>query len=304
MSYRGIDISNNNGCTNLAKVKQSGIQIVYMKASEGLHFQDGYLQSNYKNAKANGLKVGFYHFLHIDSDPISQAKHFLNCIKGLKNDCIHACDVEITNGKLPAEVSNAVKLFCDYVQKETKQKVVVYTYSSFCQESLLSYLNVYSLWVANYSGTNNPAIGNWKSYVGYQYSQNGNISGVNGNCDLDFFNNGIFVQGIVKKVVTKATNVVKKVIAKVNPKKPIMQLRTDIILKESTIPDENVKQLQKALNLILKPTTENKIMENGLFSKEFGDIVVKYQSSRKLVADKIVGSKTLTQINKDLAKLK
>ena len=44
-------------------MKNAGIQIVYIKASEGTTFKDPYLESNYKNAKANGLKVGFYHYL-------------------------------------------------------------------------------------------------------------------------------------------------------------------------------------------------------------------------------------------------
>ena len=61
--YQGIDVSNWQGYINYNKVKESGIDIVYIKASQGSNIKDAYFDINYENAKANGLKVGFYHFL-------------------------------------------------------------------------------------------------------------------------------------------------------------------------------------------------------------------------------------------------
>ncbi len=37
--------------------------MVYIKASQGDNIKDPYFDVNYENAKANGLKVGFYHYL-------------------------------------------------------------------------------------------------------------------------------------------------------------------------------------------------------------------------------------------------
>ena len=37
--------------------------MVYIKASQGNNIKDPYFDVNYENAKSNGLKVGFYHFL-------------------------------------------------------------------------------------------------------------------------------------------------------------------------------------------------------------------------------------------------
>ena len=61
--YDGIDVSDWQGYINYSEVKNSGIQIVYIKASQGTSIKDPYFDINYENAKANGLKVGFYHFL-------------------------------------------------------------------------------------------------------------------------------------------------------------------------------------------------------------------------------------------------
>ena len=46
-NFRGIDVSNWQGDIDFAKVKQSGIEIVYMKASEGINFVDKKLNQNY-----------------------------------------------------------------------------------------------------------------------------------------------------------------------------------------------------------------------------------------------------------------
>ena len=61
--YEGIDVSNWQGYIDYAQVKNSGIQVVYIKASQGTNLKDAYFDINYENAKQNGLKVGFYHFL-------------------------------------------------------------------------------------------------------------------------------------------------------------------------------------------------------------------------------------------------
>lgn len=36
---------------------------MYIKASQGTTRKDPYFETNYQNAKANGLKVGLYHYV-------------------------------------------------------------------------------------------------------------------------------------------------------------------------------------------------------------------------------------------------
>ena len=79
--YQGIDVSSWQGSINYAEVKNSGIDIVYIKASEGKSLTDSYFKTNYNNAKANGLKVGFYHFIRATTteDAIAEARIFCKC---------------------------------------------------------------------------------------------------------------------------------------------------------------------------------------------------------------------------------
>ncbi len=62
-NYKGVDVSHWSGNIDYKSVSDSGIDIVYIKASEGKSYVDPMLNTNYKNAKAQGLLIGFYHFL-------------------------------------------------------------------------------------------------------------------------------------------------------------------------------------------------------------------------------------------------
>lgn len=45
-------------------LKSSGIEIVYIKSSQGSNIKDPYFDINYENAKANGLKSRILSFLN------------------------------------------------------------------------------------------------------------------------------------------------------------------------------------------------------------------------------------------------
>lgn len=99
-NYAGIDVSNWQGYIDYEQVKKSGIEVVYMKASQGTTFKDPYFETNYTNAKANGLKVGFYHFLTATTveQANEEARFFASVIVGKDPDCKLAMDYEQFNG--------------------------------------------------------------------------------------------------------------------------------------------------------------------------------------------------------------
>ena len=70
-----------------------------------------------------------------------------------------------------------------------------YLIHQFAQTSLDNRLGVYPLWIAEYGVSrpaNNPI---WSQWVGFQYSSTGQVPGVSGNCDLNEFDEGIFLNG-------------------------------------------------------------------------------------------------------------
>ena len=187
--FKGIDISHYNGDINFTKVKDAGIQVVYIKATEGTTYIDNYLGTHYNGAKNAGLKTGFYHFLVGTSSPETQARNFYNNIKDKQSDLKPVLDVE----KGGFDVMNYTLRFIAEFKKLSNMDVSIYTYSDFIR-NLDSRLANYSLWEANYykSTASIPANNVWNSRVGHQYTDKGIVDGIYGNVDLNEFTQDIF----------------------------------------------------------------------------------------------------------------
>lgn len=188
--YKGIDISHYNGDVNFTKVKATGIQCVYMKATEGTTYVDNYLGTYYNGAKSAGLKTGFYHFLVGTSSPETQAQNFYNNIKDKQSDLKPVLDVETDE----FDVMDYTLRFINEFKKLSNMDICIYTYSGFISK-LDSRLAKYTLWEANYykSFSNLPSNNIWSSRAGQQYTSQGSVDGINNQVDLDQFTQDIFI---------------------------------------------------------------------------------------------------------------
>ena len=128
--YEGIDVSGWQGNINYEQVKNAGIEIVYMKSSEGNNFVDPYFNQNYANAKANGLKVGFYHYLTARNvqEAVEQATFFLSVISGKNSDCRLAMDFESFGNLTITEINQIGLAFVRTVETLSKKEVVIAKY--------------------------------------------------------------------------------------------------------------------------------------------------------------------------------
>lgn len=193
--YDGIDVSGWQGNIDYSEVASSGIEIVYMKASEGTSFVDPYFNQNYTNAKANGLKVGFYHYLtaRSNSEAVAQANFFVSTISGMIPDCRLAMDFE-SFGSLSTEEINEIGItFMQTVESLSGKEMVIYSDTSNASNIFGGGLTNYPLWVAQYEVEEPTPNGNWDSWVGWQYTDAGEISGINGYVDRDRFTDGILL---------------------------------------------------------------------------------------------------------------
>ncbi|AWZ48411.1 hypothetical protein C3495_06075 [Clostridiaceae bacterium 14S0207] len=190
-NLKGIDVSNWQSNIDFKKVKAHGVQVVYMKATEGCTYKDKYMEQNYRQAKENELNVGFYHFFR--GKGIEEARYFYNTIKNKSYNCKLALDVESANGMSKNELTNQCLIFMQELNRLSGNDGVVYTYTNFALNNLDSRLSKYSLWIAHY-GVQAPGRNNiWRDWAGFQYSSKGTVPGINGNCDLDEFTPDIFV---------------------------------------------------------------------------------------------------------------
>lgn len=165
--HEGIDVSGWQGNINFEEVKNAGIEIVYMKASEGSNFVDPYFNQNYTNAKANGLKVGFYHYLTAKSEEeaVLEATFFVATISSKVPECRLAMDFE-SFGDLSVEQINKIGLaFVKTVEDLTKKELVIYSDTSNATSVFEGELTRYPLWVAQYEVEEPTPNGKWNNWV-------------------------------------------------------------------------------------------------------------------------------------------
>ena len=149
--YEGIDVSNWQGYIDYNSVKSSGIDIVYIKSSQGANVKDAYFDINYENAKANGVKVGFYHYLTARSteEAEREANFFASVISGKTPDCKLAMDFESFGDLGVEEINNIAYAFLETVKRLTNKEVIIYSdlYNSQNTFSVELAQN-YGLWLA------------------------------------------------------------------------------------------------------------------------------------------------------------
>ena len=193
--YDGIDVSEWQGYIDYSSVKNGGIDVVYIRSSEGSNYIDPYFRDNYENAKDNGLKVGFYHYVtaQTTSEARTQAQFFVSVIKGTSPDCRLAMDFENFGDLSITEINEIAEVFLSEVERLSGKEVLIYSDAynaayTFTKELALKY----PIWVADYY-VSEPGNGNWDTWVGFQYTDRGKISGISDYVDKDYFTEGIFL---------------------------------------------------------------------------------------------------------------
>lgn len=193
--YEGIDVSRWQGNINFEQVANSGIQIVYIKATEGTTYVSPTFEKSYLNAKENGLKIGFYHYVtaRTEEEAKAEAQFFASKIQGKEVDCKLAMDFE-EFGNLNNNEINAIGLaFIKRLQELTQKPVIVYSNSYTARTVWNGEILNYSLWVAEYGVSKPRDNGKWSKYVGWQYTDTGKVNGIRGNVDRDKFTKEIFI---------------------------------------------------------------------------------------------------------------
>ena len=192
----GIDVSHYDGTIDWAKVKASGIDFAFMKATEGTTFVDPDLAANWKGAGDAGVIRGAYHFLRPADDAVAQADFFVATagVPG-KGDLPLALDLETTDNMPNATVASVTAAFLARVQEQTGRAPVVYTsarfWGTFAGPS--TGYDQYALWDAQWTTACPSLPPAWVNWTFWQNAATGTVPGISGtmNVDLDQFNGSL-----------------------------------------------------------------------------------------------------------------
>ncbi|MCM1053479.1 MAG: LysM peptidoglycan-binding domain-containing protein [Ruminococcus sp.] len=194
-ALNGIDVSEFQGEINFQEVKNSGIEVVYIRSSASNSYIDNKFERNYLETKKNNLKVGFYHYVTARNtkEAEEQAKFFASVIKNHETDCLLAMDFESFPGLSKSEINEIALTFLKTLEELTDTKTIVYSdaYNAAFTFDENIYRN-YPLWIAEYD-VEKPKISNWDTYYGWQYTDKGRIEGISHYVDRDYFKEDILI---------------------------------------------------------------------------------------------------------------
>ena len=182
LEIAGIDVSTHQKTIDwktVAKTKKFAI----IRAGYGKGTIDDYWETNYKGAKAAGMKVGAYWYSYATSVDVAkqEAKSFVKALEGKKLEWPVYYDIEeqsIFDNNLQNSIAKA---FCDILESHkyfcgiySSASPLTYNFNSDVKTS-------YTIWVAHY-GVSRPA---YSGAYGIWQTGYGKVNGVNGDCDLD-----------------------------------------------------------------------------------------------------------------------
>ncbi len=194
--YEGIDVSVFQGDIDFERVRESQIEVVYIRAAFGVGDVDERFEENARKVKEAGLRFGFYFFVTARTpyEAELQGRYFAELIKGKDYDCRPAMDFEDFSGLSRAEVRSIGLAFIRALEEQTRVKPLLYSDAYAASYIWGEEFASYPLWVADYGPTEPDVTGEvWSGWSGFQYSDRGRIGGINGNVDLDKFTSRVFL---------------------------------------------------------------------------------------------------------------
>lgn len=213
---KGIDISKHQGKVDFAKVADFGVRFVYVKATEGTGYIDPMFYENVDGARTAGLYVGAYHFARPDSvgtvrDAEAEAKGFCGAMAraGL-TDPGHlppALDLEKYSDNGPRESREWVQEFMRVLKARGYRTPVIYTGRNWWKYEMgnSDAFTHHPLWLVRYARTaaalerhtqktRSQSGMPWERWTfrqwsgGGKFNYHGPVPGVQGACDVNWFN--------------------------------------------------------------------------------------------------------------------
>ena len=188
---RGVDVSHHNGPVNWSQLKNEGITFSYLKSTEGISHIDRNYKSNYENSKQSNIKTGTYHFYTFGLDGEMQAHHFMRHAIVGSGDLIPAIDVEHSPANKYSNDKDYIKIVIDELIKLEYEmyeyygvRPIIYTNKDCYKLYIKNHFPENLIWMSDLH--NEPDLKDY-NWIFWQFSHTGNINGVSGDIDLNYF---------------------------------------------------------------------------------------------------------------------
>ncbi len=193
-AIHGIDVSKYQGDIDWSAVKASGVQFVWIKATEGGDHADEKFTANWAGAKMAGVPHGAYHFVYWCRPPNEEVSWFEQNVPVEDDALPPVLDVEATPTSQTChrhlERQSAIadmRVMLEEMERHYHRRPVIYTSVDFF-EAILSdgAFSDYPIWVR--STKHHPAVRyGTRKWNFWQYQSDGATPGIIGHVDQNAF---------------------------------------------------------------------------------------------------------------------
>lgn len=190
----GCDLSHWDGEVNWVDLKKSGVEFIFVKATQGTGYTDPKFEENWVTSKNYGFARGAYHFYQPGKDPKAQAEYFLSVVKHAKGDIVPVLDIEIAHGTDAQQLTEDITVWINTVKEAIGRYPIIYTDRGFWDKNITDDFSHCPLWLAQWEDTHEPYLPKgWKKWAFWQYSEEGTVGGIKAGTkvDLSHFNGHI-----------------------------------------------------------------------------------------------------------------
>ena len=185
MAKKVIDVSEHQGKIDWGKVK-SQIDGAILRCGYGMDQtdqDDKYWSRNLSECERLGIPIGVYLYSYADTEAKAKSElaHIKRLIKGHKFQLPIFIDLEQSGTQNMAK--KTAQIVCDGL-KASGYTPGVYANLNWWTNYLKG-VNGYRKWIAHYTSGSADKYKN--GYDGWQYSSSGKVSGISGNCDINYW---------------------------------------------------------------------------------------------------------------------
>jgi lysozyme len=192
-TVHGIDVSKWQSNVNWENLHALNIEddtlqmtFAFIKATEGVFWEDPMFDDNWENAKRAKITRGAYHYFKPNLSATLQSKNFIGSVKLKAGDLPPVLDIEETGNKSKKELVKSLKTYLGEIETHYQCKPIIYSNISFIETYLAGDFKDYQFWIANYYKDKLVASPQIK-WMFWQYYDRGKISGCNECVDMNVF---------------------------------------------------------------------------------------------------------------------
>lgn len=191
----GIDVSKYQGDIDWNRVRASGIDFAFIKATEGGDHADDMFRQNWDAARAAGVPRGAYHYYYFCRPASEQISWFINNVPRDPAALPPVVDLEWTHRSKtcpwsqrpePAVVRREALLFLQAMNVYYGKRPIIYTTVDFYQDNDLARIPGFHFWLRSVAG-HPQEVYPGQRWAFWQYTGTGLVEGIDGLTDINVF---------------------------------------------------------------------------------------------------------------------